>query len=122
MSTDIITTSDSDLQRVKNYLRIDTDLDDADILMNIATARQFLKNAVGSQLFSDSLSLSDEEKEMINQEILMHVSHLYSSQVVDSESKGFVMPYGMQALILQIRANYLVYTKELSDGEETDEN
>lgn len=105
-----------DLQRVKNYLHIDSNYEDDMIKTNIATARSFLKNGIGPYVFDYAEDLEDDDKELFNTIILLYVEQLYSTPNNFSQKYMF-NPMGLQALILQVKAGYLLYEKGVLSSE-----
>lgn len=92
-----------ELNELKNYLRIDHDLDDELLKMLKATAEQFILN---------SIEVTETTDERFNYAVALLVSNWYENRIASTTQALQEIPFGVTALIHQLRG--------LSDGTNQD--
>jgi uncharacterized phage protein (predicted DNA packaging) len=99
-------------ERVKNYLRVDGDMDDHDIKMNINAAYGYIKNSVGDDLDEYLKSLVDDwDVESFNMLVMMLTAHFYGIHSGVLSKGDQVVPYGVQSMLLQLKSDYSYFSR-----------
>ncbi len=93
-----------ELTELKTYLRIDHDLDDELLKMLVSTAEKFILGSIEVEKTND---------ERFNYAVTLLVSHWYENRIATSEKAFAEIPFGVTALIHQLRG--------LDHGVNTDE-
>ncbi|MDT2438316.1 head-tail connector protein [Enterococcus avium] len=93
-----------ELSELKNYLRIDHDLDDALIETLQDVAEKYIYGAI-------EVTATDDER--FDYAVTLLVSHWYENRIATSEKAFAEIPFGVTALIHQLRG--------LDHGVNTDE-
>lgn len=93
-----------ELTELKKYLRIDHDLDDELLKMLVSTAEKFILG---------SIEVEKTDDERFNYAVTLLVSHWYENRIATSEKAFAEIPFGVTALIHQLRG--------LDHGVNTDE-
>ena len=93
-----------ELAEVKTYLRIDHDLDDELLKMLVSTAEKFILGSIEVEMTADK---------RFDYAVTLLVSHWYENRIATSEKAFAEIPFGVTALIHQLRG--------LDHGVNTDE-
>lgn len=110
----------TDLDEIKNALKIDTDEDDVEVSRAAQAAVAYVKGAIGNDKPSFYTQESDTV-DLINLAILQLADHYYkarSATVESSTVNGSLREYdlGFTSLILQLKASYLLFEEVPTDA------
>lgn len=110
----------TNLNEIKNALKIDTGDDDLEVMRSASAAIAYIKGAIGTDKPSFYMQ-ENETIELINLAILQLADHYYkarSATVESSTAYGTLREYdlGFTSLILQIKASYLLFEEVPEDG------
>lgn len=86
-----------ELTQLKNYLRIDHDLDDEVLTMLQNVAEQYVINAV------DSVNLSYKEDVRFDYACTLLIGHWYEQRIASTDVALQEIPFGVVPLIQQLR-------------------
>ncbi|MEZ0117819.1 UNVERIFIED_ORG: putative phage protein (predicted DNA packaging) [Heyndrickxia coagulans] len=87
-----------DLTELKNYLRIDCDFDDSILSMLQTVAESYILNAVGQKNFEHYQSDS-----RFKFAVALLVGHWYEQRLASTDVNLSEIPFGVTALIQQLR-------------------
>ncbi|MDT2428738.1 head-tail connector protein [Enterococcus avium] len=101
----------TDLEEIKNSLKIDTDDDDQEVKRSVIAATAYVKGAIGTD--KPSFYMQDNDTvELINLAILQLADHYYKARSATVSGNLREYDLGFTSLILQLKASYLLFVEE----------
>ncbi|MBV7391056.1 head-tail connector protein [Enterococcus sp. ALS3] len=109
-----------DLEELKSALKIEYEDDDIEIKRACTAAIAYIKGAIGRDKPS-FYTQNNEISEMLNLAVIMLADHYYKARSATIESttaNGTLREYdlGFTSILLQLKAEYLVYKEVDQDG------
>ncbi|HIA3653992.1 TPA: head-tail connector protein [Enterococcus faecium] len=101
----------TDLDEIKNALKIDTDDDDVEVSRAAQAAIAYIRGAIGN----DKPSFYTQESntvDLINLAILQLADHYYKARSATVSGNLREYDLGFTSLILQLKASYLLFVEE----------
>lgn len=97
------------LNEIKEYLRVDSDLEDTTISSILFAAKSYVKNGTG---LTDDMIKDDELLELYKLCIKLLVSHWYENRAIETTGNNFSkLSFSLETMLIQLEAEYLKLIK-----------
>lgn len=102
------------LNEIKEYLRVDSDLEDTTISSILFAAKSYIKNGTG---LTENMIQDDELLELYKLCIKLLVNHWYENRAIETTGPNFSkLSFSLETMLIQLEAEYIKIIKGEKNG------